>query len=119
MKKFLVFALIITLIFPSYCFSYLKETINEESDKLPISIELLDEIICILDDGHVAIEESEYIIELIESELETDYCKDLLVAITYYTFQTIVAVVEGSASAIIPPLLQLIIHLIDYFQNCV
>jgi len=120
MKNFLVFALIITLIFPAYCFSYQKETINEESDKLLISVELLDEIIYILEDDHVEMEESEYIMELIESEFETDYCKELLVKITYYTFLTIVAIItKDSASTIISPLTQLINYLIDYFQNCV
>ena len=69
MKKFLVFTLILTLIFPAYCFSYPKEAIlvEEELQKLPINEELIDEIMLILEDGVVEQEEVENLIGLIEA----------------------------------------------------
>jgi len=66
MKKFLVCTLVLTLIFPAYCFGQPQEDvpIKKILDGLFTDKEIIDEIVFIMEDGVVELEEIEVFITL-------------------------------------------------------
>ena len=89
MKNFIVFTLVLTLIFPAYCFYSTSEvSINEKSDKIIFDQEIINTIEMIIEDGKV---EEEEIVSLIEDiEPNQSSCDTLLALSSIYLLWLIV-----------------------------
>lgn len=76
MKKLLVFAMVLTLVFPAYCFASPSRAIVTKN-KLPIDENLVNEVMLILEDGVIEQSEIESLLEPAQFEDACAYSKSL------------------------------------------
>lgn len=74
MKRFLVFMLILTIIFPAYCFATPNTAVINKEKANPITYdELIEAIMVALEDGSVEQEEIEHIQQMVEDVFRICY----------------------------------------------